>query len=534
MRRDKTSERETNKVILFKVRNAENKDNQNNQNIERKKISTKMKILLSLIIAFLLLCLIVSVVIFIFLRNVKKDKDTNPKLGYFLPSDDKNNYYKCSLPNCKECQGTINDNVCLTCMDNSIPVFGDNNSIISCKKDKSNQGRCQIGKEEKCLTCDYSKAECSTCNNGYFMPEDETTKTKCQKCSIKNCGKCSGNKSSDTCTLCEDYSSPIYQNDKIQKCIIEIGEGPKCLTVDTEENECRSCNLGYKYENGKCILDHHFKASFISNSENEKIKIAEQILPFIQEMIVDGVKLSSPVKEYTFQKKGEHIIYYKIKNSNSFTMVGMFEGLKKMTSISFTKLFNIKNNQKMDRMFYNCQKLTSIDFSNINTDNVVSMNYLFYQCLSLTSIDLSKINTALVEDASFMFTNCISLKNINLNNFKTDKVEDMSNIFKGCSSLTSIDLSNFNTEQVKDVSEMFNGCSSLTSIDISNFYLPKVETLDYMFKDCSNLQYINMALLNNKLMGTFDGIPSSGKIVTNNNLKTEISNALKGWTINIE
>ena len=43
-----------------------------------------------------------------------------------------------------------------------------------------------------------------------------------------------------------------------------------------------------------------------------------------------------------------------------------------------------------------------------------------------------------------------------------------------------------------------------------------------------------MPLLNNKLFGTFDGIPSSGTIITNNNLKNEISNVLQGWTINLE
>ena len=55
-----------------------------------------------------------------------------------------------------------------------------------------------------------------------------------------------------------------------------------------------------------------------------------------------------------------------------------------------------------------------------------------------------------------------------------------------------------------------------------------------MFMECSNLRYINMALLNNKLMETFDGIPSSGTIATNDNLKAEISNELQGWKIKID
>ena len=133
-----------------------------------------------------------------------------------------------------------------------------------------------------------------------------------------------------------------------------------------------------------------------------------------------------------------------------------------------------------------------------------------------------------------MFADCTSLKSISFNDFKTNKLEDISYLFKGCCSLTSIDLSSLNTGQVKDVTKMFSGCKSLTSIDISKFYLPNAESLDYMFMDCSNLQYINMALLNNRLRGTFDGVPSSGTIVTNNELKADISQSLQEWTINIE
>lgn len=511
----KSSERDIqngNKIAIYKRDQGETQGN---------KVSKKIKITLIFIIVFLAICIIGAVSLFIYL---KKNKEENNDDNKGENKDDNNQ---------KSGNTSIGSQI-------------------------TKEGRCEIGSGEKCLTCDYSKGECATCNTGYFLPEDEATKTKCRKCSIKNCEKCSGNKISDTCSSCEGYSSPVYQNSKIQKCIVEIGEGPKCLTSDLEKNECKSCNLGYKYENGQCIVNHHFKATFITTKNNEKIKLAQQLFPFIQEMIVDGIILDSPVKEYTFSVKGEHTIYYKIKILNNLSMIGMFEGLKKMTSISFTKLFNIKNNQKMDRMFYNCQKLKSIDFSNINTDNMISMNNMLYQCLSLTSFDFSKINTSLLKDASYMFDNCISLVSIDFSNFKsqnlelidgmfqgcnsltdlnlntfiTNKVEDMSYLFKDCSSLTSIVLSSFNTEQVQDVTKMFSGCSSLTSIDISKFYLPKVETLDYMFMDCTNLQYINMALLNNRLLGTFENIHSFGTIITNNNAKSEISNALPGWNIN--
>lgn len=530
------------------------------ENQQEKKIPSKIKCILIFIIIFLILFIIIAVITIFYLlklKNSNNEKEINE--GYFYPSDDPNNLHKCNLENCKECQGTKDNNECISCKEDYSPSYDENNNIISCKKLNIKQGKCQIGTEEKCLTCDYSNGECATCNNGYFIPTDETIKTKCQKCSIKNCKSCSGTKTNDVCHACEDYSNPITENNKIKKCSIEEGEGSKCLTVDNEKNECKSCNVGYKFENGKCILNYHFKATFITKLSNENIKLAEQFFSNIKEMIVDANKLNSPVKEYTFSEKGEHIVYFKIKMPKSLSLSGIFEGIKKMSSISFSELFNTEKIQSMDRMFYNCQKLTKVDFTNIKTDNVISMNYMFYQCISLTSIDFSKLNTQLVTDTSYMFTNCISLKSLDLSsfktqklqymnnmfegctsltsinisklNFKTNEVEDMSYLFKGCNSLTSVDLSGFITEKVQDVSEMFRECVSLTSIDISNFNLPNVKNLNYMFMDCINLKYINMALLNNNLMGTFNNISSSGTIKVNNNVKSEISNALEGWNI---
>ena len=44
-------------------------------------------------------------------------------------------------------------------------------------------------------------------------------------------------------------------------------------------------------------------------------------------------------------------------------------------------------------MFYECESLTSINLSNLNTQNVTDMSHMFYVCWSLTSINLSNLNT---------------------------------------------------------------------------------------------------------------------------------------------
>ena len=38
-----------------------------------------------------------------------------------------------------------------------------------------------------------------------------------------------------------------------------------------------------------------------------------------------------------------------------------------------------------------CSKLTPLDLSNFNTNNVINMSYIFYNCSKLTSLDLSNL-----------------------------------------------------------------------------------------------------------------------------------------------
>ena len=54
-------------------------------------------------------------------------------------------------------------------------------------------------------------------------------------------------------------------------------------------------------------------------------------------------------------------------------------------------------------MFYDCNKLLSLDLSNFNTNNVNNMSRMFYNCSSLTSLNLSNFNTNNVNNMYDMF-----------------------------------------------------------------------------------------------------------------------------------
>ena len=66
----------------------------------------------------------------------------------------------------------------------------------------------------------------------------------------------------------------------------------------------------------------------------------------------------------------------------------------------------------------------------------------------LTSLDVSNFDTENVNDMSYMFSSCINLTSLDVSNFDTSKASNMSAMFSACKKLTSLDVSHFNTENV--------------------------------------------------------------------------------------
>ena len=167
-----------------------------------------------------------------------------------------------------------------------------------------------------------------------------------------------------------------------------------------------------------------------------------------------------------------------------------FCGCSKLTDIEGIENLNTENVTDMSYMFYNCRKLSSLDFSKFNTENVTDMKFMFYNCRILSSLDLSKFNTENVTNMSYMFDNCYELSSLDLSKFNTENVTNMKYMFDNCWELSSLDLSNFNTAKVEDMSYMFSDCRKLSSLDLSNFYTAKVGDMSYMFSYCSTLTTI--------------------------------------------
>ena len=367
------------------------------------------------------------------------------------------------------------------------------------------------------------------CDPGYFIPDDDLTLEDCKKCSVEGCVKCKGTYSSNECIDCGILES-IYEDGKIISCKYSCQEGieDKCLKC-LNENECESCNIGYRLVNGKCKIDYFIKAVYQTKTVGENIRLADGT-SYIDYMIIDGEQIPSSETQHQFEDKGDHTVYFKLKQN---TISYLFGNCVNLISVTFTDFNQYKPGLGFCRLFDGCSKLTSVDFSNIYYDYNVSsslmfqecesliyvnfgnkkfisnnkdISSMFYGCSSLTSIDLSNFDVSKITNFQYMFYNCKSLQTINFGSFKLDNAESILRIFTNCISLKSLDLSSFKPVKLKDMYSAFSNCHSLISINLNRFYTSLVTSMNYLFYNCTSLILIDISSFNTQNIKNMDSM----------------------------
>jgi len=185
----------------------------------------------------------------------------------------------------------------------------------------------------------------------------------------------------------------------------DIGEDDKCLSCDEGINKCSKCNIGYKLENGKCILNYSFKATYFVDSKANVNLINNNCKNKIKEVIIDG-NIQTEINNAYELEYGNHIVYI-LLDLNSLP----------------------------DSMFYSCSYMKEIYFS-------------------------SQFNNIEIKSMKQMFRDCSSLKNINISNIDISKVTSMKEMFKNCEELEYIKFPNIKAKELNEIHEMFEGCSS--------------------------------------------------------------------------
>lgn len=118
-------------------------------------------------------------------------------------------------------------------------------------------------------------------------------------------------------------------------------------------------------------------------------------------------------------------------------------------------------------MFYGCNKLKTITFSNINSDELVNCSEMFRDCSSLETINSFNFNMNEVTDASYMFHGCSKLTNIDLGTWNTDNLKNTKNMFYNCTNLNGYMTINGIIENYEN---MFTGCSTLSGTEFNLKY----------------------------------------------------------------
>ena len=131
-------------------------------------------------------------------------------------------------------------------------------------------------------------------------------------------------------------------------------------------------------------------------------------------------------------------------NNVLWTTQNMFRKCSNLTTIEFPATFNTNHVKNMYGMFIECSRLTTLDipsFTTSRTDEGINMANMFNGCNRLSSITFnSNFTGGHVTTMEKMFYNCNALTSLDLSSFNTTYVTNMSNMFYGCKNLRTLDL----------------------------------------------------------------------------------------------
>ena len=273
------------------------------------------------------------------------------------------------------------------------------------------------------------------------------------------------------------------------------------------------------------ILALHFALIFKSIKQNQE----KYILEDTKEKSNDEIKKIIP-----YYKANKRFLRKLQNNENKVTIQieGEIEDSVKILAnpgdeYYFDDKYNFFEQTPPDQIKLNNQVLSKITDtitleSKSNTIEMIwnqpltCLRMMFYRCENIVYIDFSNFNFSQVNDTRSLMHSCFGLKYVNFSNADLSKVEDMSYMFSDCSSLEKVD-NPFKTYNVKMMDYMFSGCEILKSIDLTNLYTPFLISMNYAFSDCSELETIELPNLNNSLISDEDNLEDP--FISSNNIK---------------
>ncbi len=280
----------------------------------------------------------------------------------------------------------------------------------------------------------------------------------------------------------------------------------------------KNCQTAWDFESDRVSSNITLYAKWLSNTSKDFIaegKINESYGNIVWSIDKSGKLLVMGRGDYYSVGNGapeeppwleyrDKIKTAQIALSGSKSVYAMFRDCIKLTEVDLSEL-NTDNVKYMHYMFDGCRSLTTINLSNLRTGNVCAMGSMFQACSSLKSLDLSNFDTGNLVDMEAMFLGCSNLTKLDVSNLKTGKVHAMGSAFAYCKKLTNLDLGSFDTRNVTRMCAMFSECSNLRALDLGHFNTDKVEDMCYMFKNCERLETLDISNFNTANVSKEDG-----------------------------
>lgn len=145
-------------------------------------------------------------------------------------------------------------------------------------------------------------------------------------------------------------------------------------------------------------------------------------------------------------------------------------------------------------LFADLPKLTSVNFSSLDTAGTTDMSGMFNNDAALTAADLSMFDSSKVTSMKDMFAGASALSALTQpsGGLVGSSVTDLSGMFHGDSALTALDVANWDTSNVTDMTDTFNGTSALTTLAVDNWQTDKLTAFDGAFANMTSLTSINL------------------------------------------
>ena len=145
----------------------------------------------------------------------------------------------------------------------------------------------------------------------------------------------------------------------------------------------------------------------------------------------------------------------------------LFRGLTNVKSYDFT---NARTDlvSTMAYMFASNSSLETLDLSSFDTEELTDIGSMFAGCTNLTSINFDNWHPTLYDFVG-VFYNCNKLVSLNLSEFNVTNAKNFQIAFYGNTSLTTLNISTWKPTNVTNLKSTFSGCKVLEEIDLSGF-----------------------------------------------------------------